>query len=88
MNQETVRQFVESWSTCWTIVLGLGYLGGLLHWPAMHAMVSDRVARAMVLSSAAVVLLMCVSGFAAAALSISGWAIGLSLIRRLVLSPE
>lgn len=88
MNHETVRLFVESWTTCWTLVLALGYVGALFAWPEMQVMNSDRVARVMVLASIIVVLGLCLYGFAAAALSITGWAIGLNLIRHLVLSAD
>jgi hypothetical protein len=86
MDTETVRLFVESWTTCWTIVLGVGYLGAMVSSPQLAALGTDRVARFMIFASIAVVLGLCASAFPAAALSVTGWMIGLSIIRRLVLN--
>ena len=82
MSTETVRLFVESWTTCWTIVLGAGYLGAMLAWPQLAALGTDRVAQFMAFASAGVVLGLCLCSFPAAALSITAWVIGLSIIRR------
>jgi hypothetical protein len=87
MDTETVRLFVESWTTCWTLVLGVGYLGAMLASPQLAAFGTDRVARFMAQASMVVVLALCASSFPAAALSIAAWVIGLSVIRRLVLNP-
>jgi hypothetical protein len=85
MSTETVRLFVESWTTCWTLVLGAGYLGLMMAMPQLAALCTDRVARAMAYASMGVVLALCLAGYPAAALSITGWVIGISVIRRLVL---
>jgi hypothetical protein len=88
LTADTVRLFVESWTTSWTLVLGLGYIGGALAWPALRALGEDRVVRLMLLATGAVVLAMSLSGFPLAGLSVAGWAIGLTLIRHLVLSAD
>src|SRR5262245_12034858 len=46
VSQETVRLFVESWTNCWTLVLGLGYIGRVLYWPALASLCSETAARA------------------------------------------
>jgi hypothetical protein len=86
MSTETVRLFVESWTSCWTLILGLGYLGGMLAWPQLAELGNERVARFMSYASMGVVLGLCLTSFPAAALSVTGWVIGISLIRRLVLN--
>jgi hypothetical protein len=82
VNQESVRLFIDSWSSCWTLVLGLGYIGRTLYWPALAALGSEIAAQTMMASSLAVVLVLCLSGFAPAALMIAGWAVALTLLRR------
>ena len=79
-----MRLFVDSWTSSWTLVLGLGYIGRKLYWPGLSALNNDTSAKAMVLTSLAVVLALCVIGFSAAAFAIAGWAICISLLRRTV----
>lgn len=88
VNQETVRLLVESWTNCWTLALGLGYIGQKLYWPGLAVLFSDTAARAMFLSSMALVLVFCTTGFPPAGLFISGWAIGMTLIRKTVLTGD
>jgi hypothetical protein len=88
VSQETVRLFVESWTNCWTLALGLGYVGRILYWPALASLCSEAAVRAMIFSSMAVVLVFCTQGFPPAGLFISGWAIGMTLIRKTVLTSE
>jgi DMSO/TMAO reductase YedYZ heme-binding membrane subunit len=88
MSEVTVRLFVESWAVCWTLVLGLGYVGRVLMWPELESLGSDTIARLMVLASIVAVMALCFAGFSAAGFTITGWAIGLSLIRSLVLSGD
>lgn len=88
VSQESVRLFVESWTNCWTLALGLGYIGRTLYWPALAALCSETAARAMFFSSMVVVLVFCTQGFPPAGLFLSGWAIGMTLIRRTVLSSS
>jgi hypothetical protein len=86
MTEETVRLIVESWTTSWTLVLGLGYIGQTLAWPEMGRLGSDTAARALVIASVAIVLALGLAGFPAAGLAVAGWAIGINLIRKIVLS--
>jgi len=88
VSQETVRLFVESWTSCWTLVLGLGYIGRTLYWPSLASLCGEGAVRAMILSSMIVVFVFCTQGFPPAGLFVSGWAIGMTLIRRTVLTPE
>jgi hypothetical protein len=86
MSELTAHLFVESWTVCWTLVLGLGYIGRRLMWPELAAFGSDAVARLMVLASIAAVTFLSFVGFFGAGFMITGWAIGLNLIRCVVLS--
>jgi hypothetical protein len=86
VNEITVRLFVESWTTCWTLVLGLGYIGQALAWPNLSILGSDRVARLLVLASFPVVLALGMGGFPPAALMIAAWVIAVNLIRAIVSS--
>jgi hypothetical protein len=79
---------VESWTTSWTVVLGLGYIGQTMSWPELGLLGRDGAMRVMVLATLAAVLGLCVAGYAAAGMAISGWAIGLTLLRRIVTAPE
>jgi hypothetical protein len=84
MDTQTVRLFVESWTTCWTLVLGLGYLGAMMAWPQLAVLGTDKVVRLMAFASTVVVFCLCLSSFPAAAVSVTGWVIGITVIRRLV----
>jgi hypothetical protein len=88
VTQESVRLFVESWTMSWTLVLGLGYIGQMMAWPALSRLGRDGAMQAMVVASLAVVFGLCAAGYPPAGLSVSGWAIGLSLLRRVLNSPE
>jgi hypothetical protein len=83
-----IRTFVESWTSTWTLVLGLGYIGRMLAWPALGRLGAEATVNLMMFASLAAVLALCIAGYAPAALSVSGWAIGLNLLRRIVTSPE
>lgn len=83
-----MQAFIESWTTCWTLVLGLGYIGRKIYWPGLAVLCGDTAVQAMMLASGAVVLGLCLLGFAPAGLSVSGWAIGMVLIRRTVFAAE
>jgi hypothetical protein len=84
MTEQTIRLFVESWTMCWTLVLGLGYIGQTMALPGLSVLGGNNAARALVAASMVIVLGLCVAGFAAAALSIAGWTIGINLIRKTV----
>ena len=84
MANETVRLFVESWTMSWTLILGMGYIGQTMASPTLAVLGGTAMARALVLASLLVVLGLCASGFAAAALSVAGWTIGINLIRKTV----
>jgi hypothetical protein len=82
MSQELVRAFVESWTASWTLVIGLGYIGQMLAWPALSRLGHDGAMRALIFASLIVVLFLCLCGFPPAGLSVSGWVIGLTLLRK------
>jgi hypothetical protein len=86
MTEETVRLVVESWTSSWTLVLGLGYIGQTLAWPELGRLGSDTTARTLVLASVAIVLALGLAGFPAAGLAVTGWAIGINLIRKIILT--
>jgi len=83
-----VQLFIDSWTSSWTLVLGLGYLGRKLYWPGLAALCSDVAVHAMLLTSGAVVFVFCLDGFAPAGLTVSGWAIGMVLIRRTIFAAD
>jgi hypothetical protein len=60
----------------------------MLAWPALSRFGRDATMHAMVAASLAVVLILCLAGFPPAGLSVTGWAIGISLLRRLVTAPD
>ena len=88
MNRQTVQLFIESWTACWTLVLGLGYIGRKIFWPGLAVLCSDAAVNAMVFSSGAVVMIFCLTGFAPAGLTVSGYAIGMVLIRKTVFAAD
>lgn len=69
-------------------MLALGYVGRKMYSPALGALCGDIAVHAMLLASGAAVLVLCLSGFAPAGLSISGWAIGMVLIRRIAFTAD
>jgi hypothetical protein len=80
--------FIESWTMCWTLVLALGYIGRKIYWPGLAVLCGDIAVHAMLLASGTVVAGLCLYGFAPAGLSLSGWAIGMVLIRRTVFAAD
>jgi hypothetical protein len=84
MTHDTIRLFVESWTSSWTLVLGMGYIGHALGWPSLSVLGGNAAARTMVIATMAIVLGLCVAGFSPAALSIAGWTIGINIIRKSV----
>jgi hypothetical protein len=71
----SVAGFVDWWTLCWSVVLGLGLLADLTPWPRLRVLRSPGAARTMLILSTALVFGFTLGGETRAAAVMAAWAI-------------
>jgi hypothetical protein len=80
---EQISLLVDLWTVAWTVVLVLGYLADFTPFPRLRFLRESRVAHAMMLSSAAVVLGLTLGERTEAAAIVTAWAVVTSSVKML-----
>jgi len=72
---ETIASFVDWWTLGWTVALTIGYLAEFTPWPRLRVFRSPVAAKAMLMTSTAIVLGFTLADNRRAAALIAAWAI-------------
>jgi hypothetical protein len=71
----SVSSFVDWWTLCWSVVLGLGYVADLTPWPRLRVFRSPGAVRTMLILSTALVFGFTLGGETRASAVMATWAI-------------